>query len=480
MTAKKRKRGASLLDKQARGGDIALDGFTFQDGVTLAKTPRWLMQSGMTSFIREALGDTEVSFFVPGVGLRREVLEAKNHLVAPRELWKEIDRFLEMDAGAPGTFEWFTLACTGLSSELQPLVNGLRRIRDPYDFYGVDAAVNEQSYRDFEAIVKRLKRSAADAKFLFTRVSLEPNWAHAAENASALFKEALVGPHPEFTTYSGSCGEQAAQAVRRLILEHRNKPLTCGRIEEAIGSSRPTGSSLVTRPLAIHTEVNGSAVPPGAIRFRWQKYFGDGSRSYPPSKEWQRIAHELRAFRDWSISQKLPRKIRLSGDRRLSVSLAVGSVLSAVAGFSAEVDFRGTVWSTTDYPASATPTYHLQVKPPTGIGTDLIVSVGILRDIAASVKAYAESTNLRQSPRLEIQGTGPVVSAAQANQIVNDIKTSITSAISTSCARSIHLFYAGPSPLALFLGHRMNATGLVQCYEWVDGNNYVPTITLTP
>lgn len=114
MTANKRKRGASLLDDEARGGDIALGGFTFQDGVTLAKIPRWLQQSGMTSLIREALGDTEVSFFVPGVGFRREFLEAKNHSVAPAEFWKEIDRFLVMDSGAPGSFQWFTLACTGL------------------------------------------------------------------------------------------------------------------------------------------------------------------------------------------------------------------------------------------------------------------------------------------------------------------------------------------------------------------------------
>lgn len=359
-------------------------------------------------------------------------------------------------------------------------MNGLRRVRDPYEFYEAGSSVSEQSYADYAAIVKGLNRSEADAKFLFTRVSVEPNWNLAADHGSVLFKEALGGPHPEFLSYPASCAEQAAQSVRSLVQEHRNKPLRRRLIEEAIGNARPSGSSLVSRPLEIHTEVSSSAVPLGAIRFRWQEFFGDGGRNYPPSKDWQRVVDELRAFRDWAISQKLSRKIQLSGDRRLCVSLAVGSVLSAVAGFSVAVDFRGTVWSTTDFPTPETPIYPLQVKSPSGIGTDLIVSVSFMRDIGASVIAYIEGTNLKQSPRLEIHGSGPVVSAAQANQIVNNVKTSITSAIATSGARSIRLFYAGPSPLALLLGHRLNATGVVQCHEWVDGNQYVPTITLTP
>lgn len=42
----------------------------------------------------------------------------------------------------------------------------------------------------------------------------------------------------------------------------------------------------------------------------------------------------------------------------------------------------------------------------------------------------------------------------------------------------IDLFFAGPSHVALFLGHRLNATAPIQCYEWVGSAKYVPTCLL--
>jgi CBASS immunity sensor of nucleotide second messenger signals len=40
------------------------------------------------------------------------------------------------------------------------------------------------------------------------------------------------------------------------------------------------------------------------------------------------------------------------------------------------------------------------------------------------------------------------------------------------------LFFAGPAFLALFLGHRLNATARVQCYERVESGDYVPACLL--
>ncbi|MEM5604220.1 hypothetical protein AAHB51_05460 [Bacillus cereus] len=63
-----------------------------------------------------------------------EAIEAKNHNMTPAKFWEEIERFKTMDKGSPGTYRWFTLSCTGVSDTIKPLINGLRRLRDPYSF----------------------------------------------------------------------------------------------------------------------------------------------------------------------------------------------------------------------------------------------------------------------------------------------------------------------------------------------------------
>ena len=55
MSEKKSKAG-SLLEKEATGGEIAEHGFSFQEGMLLARLPAWLAQSGFSQAIREALG----------------------------------------------------------------------------------------------------------------------------------------------------------------------------------------------------------------------------------------------------------------------------------------------------------------------------------------------------------------------------------------------------------------------------------------
>jgi hypothetical protein len=153
----------SLLEPESRGGDENEKGISFQAGVVLSYVARWLAMEGFTSMLREGLGDAEAKFYVPGRGYTKEFVEVKNHQVKPAEFWKEIDRFQQMDAGSPGEFQWFTLASAGVSSGLQPLRHGLRRLRDPYGFYQADSPIITNSYQQYVAIVKGLGRTRDDA-----------------------------------------------------------------------------------------------------------------------------------------------------------------------------------------------------------------------------------------------------------------------------------------------------------------------------
>ena len=59
-----------------------------------------------------------------------------------------------------------------------------------------------------------------------------------------------------------------------------------------------------------------------------------GVVSYPPREEWDRVVvGQLTATRDWIVVSKRSRRIVLTGQRRLSASVAIGAVFNATSGF---------------------------------------------------------------------------------------------------------------------------------------------------
>lgn len=153
-------------------------------------------------------------------------------------------------------------------------------------------------------------------------------------------------------------------------------------------------------------------------------------------------------------------------------------MLSAVAGFSIEMECRGEIWPTDSHPTSETQEYPLQRESFEGVEENLVVSIGILRDIVSEVEGDLGRHGLADSSRLHIKGEIPIASPQQANIAVRTIKELISHAMINNECKQIHLFFAGPAFLALFLGHRLNATAPIQCYERVSVGHYVPTCRL--
>ena len=85
----------------------------------------------------------------------------------------------------------------------------------------------------------------------------------------------------------------------------------------------------------------------------------------------------------------------------------------------------------------------------------------------------ATAEDERSSTR--VRACSPSSSASTARRAAAAAKEAITRELSATGARVLHLFLAVPAPFALFLGHRLNAVGEVQCYEWVGEGSYVPT-----
>jgi len=485
MTGEKDEDALSLLERESRGGDIGEGGITFQSAVILSYVPTWLAKEGFTALLREGVADAEARFFVPGRGYVKEAVEVKDHLVPPAEFWREIDRFRRMDEASGGEYQWFTLATAGLSQALHPLANGLRRIRGPYDFYERDHPIANNSYEAYARVVEDLGHSRQEADFLYTKVLLDHDLSTNRAHGQAVFKQSL---RDHLVAYAempdGVLGDIFAD-LGVLLQTRRAKTIARTEIEEVMRRRVPERLCPSDAPVRVLTAMG--AVEPESdgneLRLDWHEFFGGPGLEYPPPVEWDgRLLGDLKQTKDWILQHRKVRRLRLSGNRRLSSSLACGWAFSAVSGFAIDVVQRGAIWSTDMHADAETPAYVLRKsEPPSGVkGERLVVSIGILRDIGEEVEADLARTGQQGVPVLHLFGDAPIVSAAQANRIVSEIKGAISDALVATGARELALYLAGPAGIAVFLGHRLNATAPIQCHERVAVGQYVPTCRLSP
>lgn len=463
----------SLLDAEARGGDTAEGGFSFQEHMLVARVPGWLRREGFSEMIREAMGDAEARFFVPGSGEVRELVEYKDHQVAPAEFWKEIAYFEELDQGAPGAYERFVLGCCGVSQGLRPVLNALHRLRDPHSFYTGAEEIQDTSFEEFAAAVERAGHSREDAKFLFSKVYVESDSPDAERLTCEVFGASLKKHFPACGRLPGDDVEAAFQRLRSLVKSRKNQPISRAELEEALWGRVPEEIRADRRPVRIVTSTEPVDRGRADLVFDWEEFFGGEGRSYPPPEAWERIRRELQATKDWIVAAGRPRRISLGGSRRLSTSLCIGSVFSAVSGFALEMDYRGEVWKTDEY---GSPAYPWEVeRVQAGAGREIAVAIGILKDIRGEVAQFLENEGRAGELRLVLRGREALAGPAAANGAAAAAKDAIALELSGTGARVLHLFVAGPAPLALFLGHRLNALGQVQCYEWRGPGEYSPS-----
>lgn len=473
MTSEKRS-PPSLLDPEARGGDTAEGGFAFQENMLVARVPAWLSREGFSEMVREALGDAEAKFFVPGAGEVREFVEYKDHQVAPAEFWQEIGRFQELDEGAPGAYQRFVLACPGVSRDVQPVVEALRRVRDPDSFYDGAEGVRASSFDAFVGALERAGHSREEAEFLFSKVYPETDAPEAEGLAREVFGVALKEQFPGTRRLSGDDVDRAFERLRSLVKARKNQPISRSELDSALWDGLPNAIRPDRRPVRVVTAtdpVDPLAAP--ELVFGWQEFFGGSERTYPPPEAWRLMRAELDATKDWIVAAGRPRRIALGGSRRLSGSLCIGSAFPAVSGFALEMDYRGDIWKTDEYGG---PAYPWEVES-VGAGQrgEIAVAVGILKNIRGDVLQFLEKQGRGAELRLVLTGPEAITGAAAANAAVGAAKEAVSRELSASGARVLHLFVAVPAPFGLFLGHRLNAVGEIQCYEWVGEAAYVPT-----
>lgn len=471
-------RTPSLLEPASRGGETAELGFTFQEGVLLAYLPYWLSHDGFSGLIRESVGDTEVAIFTPGRGILREFLEVKDYRLTPAPFWEEVYRFIEVDAGSPDTFQWFRLVAQDVSQELKPLLNGLRRVRSPYAFYEPSSGIVRNSIADYKDVVLGLGQNEAVAEFLFTRVLIDTTPAMAHAQGFGLFVGNMTEALPAFNNLPAHIHQSIYEALRRCV-RPVNTPISRLTIEAAINKAIPEGLHPFI-PVRLHTATQ-EVLNRTELVLDWAAFSGSRNRHYPEPAVWEsHVVGELLEVKEFILRTRTHRHVCVTGTRRLSASLALGHVFSATGGFVLEMQYREEQWWKTNDHAGRNDAVQLTVTGPDGRGEQLFVSIGIPHDIGAAVHQYISGQGAADLPFLNIVFAQPITSVREANAIIEQVKLELLNALAVTGAKEIHLFCAVPAFIALLLGHRLNATATIQCYEFVGPNDYVPTCTLHP
>lgn len=469
----------SLLEPQSRGGEIAEGGFSFQDHVLLARIPEWLTQEGFTAMVKESTGDVEAKFFVPGRGFTKNLIEVKDHMLQPAEFWREIKRFQKIDAGSPDTYQRFTLIGAGASKELQPVLNGLQRVQGSQDFYDEQDTVKSNSVQEYIQLIEDRRGTQQDALFLLEKVTVETDWNTARSEGEAIFKQKLVDHLDEYRDLSGRITDDIYNHLSTLMRKSSNRPIFRKELETILREKIPSHQQPAHRPVLIYTATTPEDNPSHlGLRFDWTQFSGGEIRAIAPPDQWDQLLTDLQNTRTWIENYRNTRQIQLLGNRRLSACLAISSVFSAVRGYTINMEYRGKIWSTDAHPTAETPAYPLIHQALGEKGDRLVVNINIFRNTLPEVQANLERFKLLDSPILNIQGEQAIISPEQANRIAGDLKRLIIQCLQSFNCQEIHLFYTGPAHLALFLGHRLDATAPVICYGWAEGRQYSRTCRL--
>lgn len=468
----------SLLEPESRGGENAGRGFDFQDFFLVSQIPYWLQWDGFISLLREGIGDIEVEMYLPGNNESIELIEVKNYRLTLGIFWNEIDRFYAVDQGSPNTFRWFRLVAPEISDEVTPFQNSLRRIRSPYKFYPENSGVIQNSLADFICQCDKANKPNEYANFLFNRVLIDTGYSTSQESGEALFRQNFGKYLPEYQLVSYSLVSTIYHALLNLVTPY-NMPITRKAIENTIRQYIPSDQTPPFAPVCLHTTTQNDEIERKELVFEWSEFFGETARVYPETEKWNTcMIEDLNSTKSFILNHRSTRTIRLTGCRRLSATIAIGSVFSATGGFTIEMKHRDNWWYTNNH-AETEDNLPILIELPQSRGKNLIVSVGIPYDIKQDVENYIRNQwNSPSLPFLNINCARCVQNAQQANSIVAQIKDAVRQALLMTQATEIHLFYATPSFIALLLGHRLNATASVQCYEHVIADNYVATCKL--
>ena len=309
---------ASLVSPAAMGGIVAGKGFDFQTRYTVCHLPLWLQQGGFHQLFSEGTGDIDIRYVNEGKSTRHHI-QTKDHDVGPAEFVEVVATFQKFDAGMPGIYQQFTLACPSLSPQLRPVETGLARLRKAKPFYDDAPEALAPTKAEVDERLRRQGLSDAQIQFAHDKVSIDIGHGDLAhdERALELFIARLL-THPEFEAKIRAMVQPAYAGLIKQISASKGVVLDKAAIEATL---RATVLANLAKEDSVTVWIQNwtkeAFDPPADYELDWSGHFDRSSRRVPPAKAWtDELIPELEVLKKKILAAGAVRTIRAARQMR--------------------------------------------------------------------------------------------------------------------------------------------------------------------
>lgn len=465
----------SLLSPTSMGGIVGGKGFDFQTRYAVCHLPLWLQDATFHQMLFEGTGDIDLRYVENGKSTRKHI-QTKDHEVSPSEIKEVIDAFRAFDAGLPGVYQQFTLACPSLSAQLRPVESALARLRGARPFYDDAPSALDPTKDGVDARMLKLGLNDNQAKFVNEKVVIEIGHGDLShdERALELFVARLLS-HPEFASKIRAMVQPAYAELLRKVSASKGTALDKASIEAVLRSAVLANlSQEASVTVWIHNWTKEMFDPLADYELDWTANFERASRRVPSSDVWNKgLVPQLDSLRKKIMTAGAARTIRLRGKCALSTGVAIGASFPAVGGWTFEIPQPPSkdYWRSDSTPTAG---YALQeeVFERMSDGTDLVLGLNIRGDGRQDVMRYVEATDINPNAFVFMsppsQGAQSIGGAEDACAMARGIRERLGEILKARQLRMTYLFYYGPFALSVFVGQQLTSIGQVQLFEYQD------------
>jgi hypothetical protein len=489
----------SLVSPAGMGGIIGGGGYDFQKRYITCRMVEWVVDETFRQVIHEGLGDVDVLYFEEGQGEWREHIQVKDHEVGTSELRGVLDRFIEIEKGAPGLYRRFTLACPSLTEDLRSLNSKLDRYHGAGDFYGSgsgDAGVAPVTKSEIEGYVRGTLRLTGYEAFVLSSLNFDTNLHnfHRDKDACIAFIGNLLQKE-QFRDRFYIAAEPAYSRLLREVESRRGKTFARDEILATLENVLPSflAPSVVGTPdaaprpvlgLTVHNWSGGKFDIEPDHTLDWTPYFDRPTRRVPTPAQWDgELLPQVRSIEAAALQERGPGLVRFRGFCCISTGIAVGNIFREVSGWVTEMHQTqtGAFWRSDAAPAED---YVLAVKEEARDpdGDSIAVLLNVKGDGVEDVLQYLEESGAAVKVLVTMEPPGAAGSLSIRNDreavaFANQARDILQRVRKRYRTRTVHLFFYGPQALAVFLGQRLTSVGHVHLYEYQEPS-YVPSCVL--
>ena len=469
----------TFLDPKRQGGVTGGKGYTYQQAYTVIQIPIWIQDPAFRSVLLEGATDVDVQF-ERHASQRIDGIQVKNHTVALAELRKVLSEFLALDLGSPDTFARFVVACPGLCSEGKAIKCAIEEYRGLTGTYN---SCEHEIMKNTQLAIEEKSRNLGlpvDAEFLIEKVYFDCDLPPLASGSMEgdIFRGRLQGVELyKAASHAGLVSAFGDMVV--LVQSHVRKTISRMLIESCHNSAiarAPGTAEEKAVTVCLHNWTAEKFKTPPDYTIDWTHDFDRSCRRVPSANAWaSRLLPELAKLKQDIQESTDIRLIRLLGKACLSAGVAFGSTFTEAGGYVIEIEQRGQIWRSDAPPAKDYDSMVVEKAGNDSLTNDTVVIVNVSGDAGPQVAGYLEREGLRYRRIVAITpnvgaSDHSVQAACQATALASQIKAAIRKARDSGPGAGItHLFLLSPQGVAVFLGQKLSAVGVVQCYEFQDG-----------